>query len=61
MYRNKAIVSATGTVVLAGLRWAASGHLNLDDEGLVVLGGAITTLLVYGVSNYKRLRDYLKR
>lgn len=54
-YANKTIVSAVGTLVLVGLRWLISGQINLDDEGVVALAGAVTTALVYVVSNYKRL------
>ena len=52
---NKALVSALGTVVLVVLRWVVSGDLQLDDEGLIALAGAVTSLLVYAVSNFKRL------
>lgn len=52
---NKAIVAAVGTVVLAGVRWAISGELNVSDEGVVALAGALTTLGVYAVSNFRRL------
>lgn len=55
---NKAIASAVGTIVLTVLRWAVSGNLNVGDEGLVALTGAITTLAVYGVSNWQR---YVRR
>ena len=58
-YANKALVSATGTVVLVGVRWAVSGDLNLTDEGVVALAGALTSLGVYAVSNFKRLFPYL--
>lgn len=52
---NKAVTAALGTVVLVGVRWAISGHLNVDDEGVVGLAGALTSLAVYAVSNRKRL------
>jgi hypothetical protein len=52
---NKAIVAAVGTLVTTGLRWVISGELELDDEGVVALAGALTTALVYAVSNWKRL------
>lgn len=54
-YANKTLVAALGTVVLVGLRWALSENFNLEDEGIITLGGAITTLAVYAVSNAKRL------
>lgn len=56
-YANKALVSAVGTLALVGVRWAISGHLNLDDEGVVGLAGALTTAGVYAVSNFTRLRS----
>jgi hypothetical protein len=52
---NKALVAAVGTLVTTGLRWALSGELQLEDVGVVALAGAITTALVYAVSNWKRL------
>lgn len=52
---NKAIVAALATVVTTGVRWAVSDDLNLNDEGLIALGGAITTVLVYAVSNFRKL------
>ena len=54
-YASKAVVSALGTVVLVGARWAISGDLNITDEGVVGLAGAVTTLLVWAVSNSRRL------
>jgi hypothetical protein len=49
------VVAAVGTVVTVGLRWAVSHRFNLDDEGVITLAGAITTLAVYAVSNYRRI------
>lgn len=54
-YSNKALVAAVGTLVTVGLRWAVSNHFTLSDEGLVALAGAITTVAVYSVSNFRRL------
>lgn len=54
-YANKALVSAVGTIVLIGLRWGISGEFNLSDEGVITLAGAITTVAVYTVSNFRRL------
>ena len=54
-YANKAVVAAVGTIVTTGLRWAVSGDFSLSDEGLVALAGAITTVAVYAVSNYRRV------
>jgi hypothetical protein len=60
-YANKALVSAVGTVVLVLLRWAVSGEFQYTDEGLITLAGAITTLAVYAVSNFRRLLGVSQR
>ena len=52
---NKAVVAAIGTIVTVGLRWLISEDFGLGDEGVVALAGALTTVLVYLVSNYRRL------
>lgn len=52
---NKALMSALGTLVTTGVLWASTGHLNLDQEGVTLLGGALTTVLVWAVSNRKKL------
>lgn len=54
-YGNKAVVAAIGSIVTVLLRWAVSGEFTLSDEGLVALAGAITTVAVYAVSNYRRI------
>jgi hypothetical protein len=54
-YANKAVIAAIGTLVTTGLRWAISGEFSLNDEGVVALAGAITTVAVYAVSNYRRV------
>ena len=54
-YANKAVVSAIGTIVLVALRYLVSGEFQLADEGLITLAGAITTVAVYAVSNFRRL------
>jgi uncharacterized membrane protein (GlpM family) len=54
-YANKALVAAVGTIVTVLLRWAVSGEFNFTDEGLVTLAGAVTTLVVYTVSNFKQI------
>jgi hypothetical protein len=54
-YASKAVVAAVGTIVTVGLRWAVSHRFNLDDEGVVALAGAVTTVAVYAVSNYRRI------
>ena len=55
---NKAVVSALGTLVLVLHRWAVSGEFQLSDEGLITLAGAITTVGVYAVSNFRRLLGF---
>jgi hypothetical protein len=52
---NKALIAAVGTLVTTGLRWIISGEFQASDEGVVALAGAVTTILVYAVSNYRRL------
>lgn len=54
-YANKAVTAAIGTVVTVLLRWAVSGDFTLSDEGLITLAGAITTVAVYAVSNFRRI------
>lgn len=54
-YANKAVVAALGALVTVGLRWAVSDDFTLNDEGLVALAGAITTVAVYAVSNFRRV------
>jgi hypothetical protein len=52
---NKAVVAAFGSIVTVLLRWAVSGEFSLSDEGLVALAGAITTVGVYAVSNFRQI------
>jgi hypothetical protein len=52
---NKAVVAAFGAIVTVLLRWAVSGEFSLSDEGLVALAGAITTVGVYAVSNFRQI------
>ena len=54
-YANKAVVAAIGSIVTVLLRWAVSDEFTLSDEGLVALAGAITTVAVYAVSNFRRI------
>ena len=60
-YPNKAIATAVTALVTAGIQWAASGEFQLDQEGITVLGGALATVLVYVVSNWKKLGGGPKR
>ena len=43
------------TVLAVILQWAQSGKLSLEQEGITALAGALSTLLVYAVSNHRRL------
>ena len=54
-YPNKAVAAALTTLVTVGVQWAVSGELGLEQEGITALGGALATLVVYAVSNWKRL------
>jgi hypothetical protein len=58
---NKAVVAAMTTVVGFVIQWLATGSFQLGAEGVTLLTGAVVTLLVYAVSNYKRLRDQVRR
>lgn len=53
-YPNKAIAAAVTTLVTAAVQWIVSGSLQLDQEGITVIGGAVATVLVYVISNWKR-------
>jgi hypothetical protein len=52
---NKALAAALTTVAGVAVQWATTGHLSLDQEGVTAITGAVATLLVYAVSNYRRL------
>lgn len=54
-YANKAIASALATVggVLTQFL-ATGGHVSLGQEGATAIVGAVATLLVFVVSNWKR-------
>lgn len=55
-YPNKAIVAAIITLVTVFVQLAASDwDLSLEQEGITAIGGAVATLLVYAVSNWRRL------
>ena len=53
-YPNKAIAVSVTTLVTAGLQWVVSGDVQLDQEGITVVGGAAASVLVYAVSNWKK-------
>lgn len=54
-YSNKAIASALTTIVAVGVQWVSTGELELRQEGTTALAGAVATLLVYAVSNWRKL------
>ena len=54
-YANKAVTAALTTLVGVGVQWAATGHFTLEQEGTTAIVGAVVTLLVYAVSNGRRL------
>jgi hypothetical protein len=53
-YPNKAIAAAVTTLATVGAQWIATGAIQLDQEGITLIGGAVATILVYAVSNWKR-------
>ena len=53
-FANKAIATALTTLLTVGVQWAASEDLGLEQEGITAAGGALATLLVWLVSNWKR-------
>jgi hypothetical protein len=55
-YPNKAIAAALTTLVTIGSQWVATGSLQFDQEGITALGGAVATVLVWFISNWKPLR-----
>lgn len=50
---NKAVATAVTTLITVGIQWLATGGLQLDQEGITALGGAVATVLVYAISNWK--------
>ncbi len=54
-YPNKAIAAAVTTIGTVLVQLATSGwNLSLNQEGITAIGGAVATVLVYAVSNWKR-------
>ena len=49
-YPNKAVT----TLVTTAIQWAASGSIQFTQEVITLLGGALATVLVWFVSNWKR-------
>jgi hypothetical protein len=58
---NKAVIAAIGTIVTVGVQAATSGSFELDQEGIVALTGALTTVLVWLASNFQPLRRAFRR
>lgn len=54
-YANKTVVAAVTTLVGVGVQWLATGRFNLGGEGATAITGAVVTILVYAVSNRKKL------
>lgn len=54
-YANKAVAAAIVTILTVLAQLAASDwNISFEQEGITALGGAIATLAVFIVSNYKR-------
>jgi hypothetical protein len=54
-YPNKAIAAAVTTLATVIVQLATSDwKLSLDQEGITAIGGAIATILVYAISNWRR-------
>lgn len=54
-YANKAVMPALVMVIAVILQYVTSEGFSLQQEGVTVLAGAISTLLVYAVSNWKKV------
>lgn len=54
-YPNKALAALVTALLTVALQWASTGNFNLGGEGATAIGGALATLLVYWVSNHRRL------
>lgn len=52
---NKAVAAALTTLLGVLVQWLSTGHFTLEQEGTTAIVGAVATLLVYAVSNYRRL------
>ena len=54
-YPNKAVAAAIITIVTVVVQMAMSDwKLSLEQEGITAIGGAVATLFVYIISNWKR-------
>jgi hypothetical protein len=54
-YINKAIVSLAGWLAAVVVQWLASKHFNLGQEGVTLIAGAITTIGVWLVTNFRKI------
>jgi|tagenome__1003787_1003787.scaffolds.fasta_scaffold20728623_2 hypothetical protein len=53
-YPNKALAVLLTTIVGVVTQWLSTGHFSLGQEGATAIVGAVATLLVWAVSNFKR-------
>lgn len=53
-YPNKAIAAAVTVLMTALTQWIATGDLEIDQEGITIIGGGFATALVWYISNWKR-------
>jgi hypothetical protein len=53
-YPNKALAALLTTVVGVVTQWLSTGTFNLSQEGATAIVGAVATVLVWAVSNFKR-------
>jgi hypothetical protein len=54
-YANKAVVAAVTTLTGVLVQFLTTGDVSFDQEGATALVGGVATLLVYAISNRKRL------
>jgi hypothetical protein len=54
-YANKSIVAALTTIVGVAIQWLSTGAFTLAAEGTTALTGAVVTVLVYVVTNRRKL------
>jgi hypothetical protein len=53
-YPNKAIAAAVTTLLAVAIQWLTSETFTFEQEGVTAIAGAVTTVLVYVLSNWKR-------
>jgi uncharacterized membrane protein HdeD (DUF308 family) len=54
-YPNKAVIAAVTTIIGVVVQLIATHHWNAEGETVTAFTGALTTLLVYVVSNHRKL------